>query len=285
MEAPGQISFRPFRPSDLPLGLRLKQAAGWNQTEADWQLLLRLDSGAHLVAEYAGIPAGTLTAIDYGSFRWIGMVLVDPAYRKKGIGTALLREAIRQAGADLTLRLDATPAGRQLYTQLGFVAERALYRMERPPMPLPLPTAFSCQPLQAGDIGRIAIYDAAVFGTKRQAVLENLWEREPSFAGYTQLQGHITGYFLGRKGSEYLQIGPLVANDRAAARALLTHALTASADQPVVLDTFVQDGVWLSLLHELGFRQQRPLIRMYHGAPPPMGQPHRHFAIAGPELG
>ncbi len=284
METTGPITFRPLSPSDMSLGMRLRQAAGWNQTEADWALLLRL-GGPHLVAEYAGLAAGTLTALDYEGFRWIGMVLVDPAFRKKGIGTALLREAIRQAGPDIPLRLDATPAGKLLYDQLGFRTERNLWRMERRPQAIEAPSAFTVMPMQAADIERLAGYDAAAFGAQRQAVLADLFARAPGLCGCATQQGRLAGYCLGRPGSNFVQIGPLIASDRATARALLVQALAACAGQPVVLDTFEADAVWLGLLRELGFVAQRPLIRMYLGPAPPPGMTQRQFAIAGPELG
>jgi len=37
------IEIRPFRASDVPLGMRLKDQAGWNQTEADWHRFLFLE--------------------------------------------------------------------------------------------------------------------------------------------------------------------------------------------------------------------------------------------------
>jgi hypothetical protein len=35
----------------------------------------------------------------------------------------------------------------------------------------------------------------------------------------------------------------------------------------------------------LGFREQRPLVRMYRGGGPVPGQPDRQFALFGPEFG
>ena len=36
------VSIRTMRAADIPLGMRLKQLAGWNQTEADWRRNLAL---------------------------------------------------------------------------------------------------------------------------------------------------------------------------------------------------------------------------------------------------
>jgi hypothetical protein len=41
---------------------------------------------------------------------------------------------------------------------------------------------------------------------------------------------------------------------------------------------------WIERLHEFGFEEKRPLVRMFRGAPPP-GRPERQWAIFGPEFG
>ena len=38
------VEVRTMRLVDVPLGMRLKDQAGWNQTEADWERLLALAS-------------------------------------------------------------------------------------------------------------------------------------------------------------------------------------------------------------------------------------------------
>jgi len=58
------------------------------------------------------------------------MVLVDPEQRRLGIGSRLLRHAIAwlQARGVAAVKLDATPLGRKVYVQLGFVDEYGLAR-------------------------------------------------------------------------------------------------------------------------------------------------------------
>lgn len=104
---------------DIPLGMKLKSLANWNQLELDWQLLIYAGTGGNLVATYLGSEAGTTTTLTYQDrFSWIGMVLVDPAFRGLGIGTSLLKKAIIFAKSKGTVRLDATPQGKKLYETL-----------------------------------------------------------------------------------------------------------------------------------------------------------------------
>lgn len=82
-DAARPIAVRPMWSSDLELGLRLKVAAGWNQTRADWHMLLEAGAARHFVASYDGTEAGCVTVLPYdGAFSWIGMLQVDPAFSR-----------------------------------------------------------------------------------------------------------------------------------------------------------------------------------------------------------
>src|SRR5688572_17186170 len=123
---------RAMRDEDIPAGLRLCRAASWNQLAADWELFLAASpDGCRVATNEDGEVVGSAATINYGdSFSWIAMVLVDPSYRRSGIGTRLLMESLKIVG-DQTARLDATPAGREVYVPLGFREEYPLQRMTR----------------------------------------------------------------------------------------------------------------------------------------------------------
>src|SRR5262249_6393801 len=111
---------------DIAGGVRLNTIVGWNQTECDWNRFLAGSPEGCFVMEHNSRVVGTAATLSYENrFAWIGMVLVDPEYRKQGIGTKLLQRTIEYLdGAGIpTLKLDATPAGKPLYENLGFVAE------------------------------------------------------------------------------------------------------------------------------------------------------------------
>ena len=71
--------------NDVAAGMRLKELAGWNQTESDWKRFLRASKDGCFVAEVDEVVCGSAATIIYGGrFAWVGMVLVDPAYRGRG---------------------------------------------------------------------------------------------------------------------------------------------------------------------------------------------------------
>src|SRR5262249_35410158 len=164
------IRVRPLTPADLPLGMRLKEAAGWNQTEADWRRFLDLEPEGCFVAELDGTPSATLAAFVFGPVAWIAMVLVDPAMRRGGLAGALMVHALdwldrRDVGS---VRLDATPMGQPLYEELGFVVEYSLGRHEGV---LPAaPEVGGVDPARAEDMNDVRELDRSVTGADRGKV-------------------------------------------------------------------------------------------------------------------
>lgn len=125
------MEMRRMTRADIPGGMRLKDLAGWNQTSADWARFLEAGEEGCFAVELDGAVRGTAATIDYqGRFAWVGMVLVDPEYRGRGIGTKLLERCVEYLDAIRIpcIKLDATPLGKPIYEKLGFVTE---YEIER----------------------------------------------------------------------------------------------------------------------------------------------------------
>ena len=79
-------------------------------------------------------------AVRYGdALAWICMILVDPERRGHGLGTRIFDEVLARCEAEVRagrlrcVGLDATPAGRGIYAQRGFVEAGSLVRMRAEP--------------------------------------------------------------------------------------------------------------------------------------------------------
>ncbi|MEX2404035.1 MAG: GNAT family N-acetyltransferase [Balneolales bacterium] len=281
------IQLRPLTLKDMPLAMELKTIAGWNQLPSDWEFLINTGGGGNFVATCNGKEAGTATTITYQDrFSWIGMVLVDPAFRGKGVGTVLLNEAIAYARQKGTVRLDATPQGEKLYKTMGFVAERNLMRYERLEQPGPLPElSQQCSPVTERIMNEIIDADTPIFGADRGSVLQYLHNISPEYAYYLKKGGRITGYCFGRSGSNFEQIGPVIAENTDDAKDLLSTALASCSGKRVIMDVFTENIQWLDFIGSLGFKTQRPYVRMYLGDLKHPGNTVPQYAIAGAELG
>jgi GNAT superfamily N-acetyltransferase len=280
--------------ADIAVGMRLKEMAGWNQTEEDWQRFLKPNPDGCFVAEWNGHVAGTVATIIYGNtLAWVGMVLVDSRFRGKGIGTALLTKALADLDARQVpcVKLDATPEGRPIYERQGFHAEFAIERCilrRSNKASAPVTTPKRMQIANSGStqaIDAIMTMDLEVFGADRGALLRSVAEGAPEFVITQHLGSHLEGYGLGRKGSRADHLGPWVASSAAAARGILECFLAGSERDLVFVDV-VKENRWApELLVAHGFQTSRSLTRMYRGANRYQGEPERVCAILGPEFG
>lgn len=273
---------------DIAAGLALSRAAGWNQTQADWELFLKLSpKGCAVAVDDEGRVRGTVATVRYQDhFSWIGMVLVDAAMQRRGIGIQLLREALHILRNEGTIKLDATPAGRKIYVQLDFVDEYALSRMECADVSLSaFNTSADVRPITDDDIPRLLAFDRNVFGADRAALLESVRSRAPQLAFLNEEAGVLAGYCMGRVGDRFTHIGPVVANDIRVAQKVCGAALHQAAGRPLIIDALSDKHRWTAWLREIGFREQRPLIRMYRGLNTSPGLIENQFGILGPEFG
>ncbi len=278
--------FAPLRDADLPRAAALSALIGWNQTTADWRLFLRHGAVQALDDGDTAVLAATAATLPYGpGVAWISMVLVRPDRRRAGLATALMRWAVEQLQAARTpcIALDATPAGREVYRQLGF---RDLWGFARWALPAALPAepGVLVRRLDAADWPTLLALDAAGFGSPREFLLRDFAARCPDAALVAENAGDgLRGALLARNGVRSPQLGPLYATDAAAARALLAAGLAARPG--AVLDLQAEDPLGLAdWLHEHGAAVQRPFTRMALGDDPP-GDPGRILAVAGPEFG
>ena len=277
---------RCMRPGDLRRGVELSRCVNWNQLPNDWQRFLTLGRQGCFVAEYEGRVVGTVTTINYKNrFGWVGMVIVDPIMRRKGIGTKLLEwgiEYLEEIGVE-TVKLDATPQGRLLYDTMGFRDEYGAARWEGL-VPEVKPPARAVR-LETKDIQAISELDTPLFGADRRQVIALYMEHYPERCLVVRSDDGVEGYLCGRPGHDAEHIGPWVAKDRDVAEDLLLTRLADCTGERVFVDTVDPCPASSAILDNLGFKIQRPFIRMYRGPNNYPGQPEYIYGISGPELG
>ncbi|MCC6289005.1 MAG: GNAT family N-acetyltransferase [Chitinophagaceae bacterium] len=270
--------------TDIPSCLLLCRSNKWNQIARDWELFLKMNPNECRVAVNNEKIIGSVAIIKYQHFSWIGMLLVDPAFQRKGTGKTLLAEALEILKNEETVKLDATPAGRQLYRQLNFTDEYQIVRMYAAAVKITKPGS-SAKQMQKEDLALIAEYDQPIFGSNRQQLLHHFCEGAGEFAFCIKEKDAIKGYCMGRHGYHFSQIGPIVAENNYDAIQLASAALQNCLGKPVIIDSLMHDEQWMAWLSECGFIEQRNFIRMYKGTNRYAGVSFKQFAIAGPEYG
>jgi len=281
------MRLRLMEKADVPGGLRLNTVAGWNQTEADWNRFLDGSPEGCFVMEDGRNVVGTAATLSYETrFAWISMVLVDPAYRNRGIGTKLLQRAVEyldDAGIP-TLKLDATPLGAPLYEEMGFVAEYEIERwaLKRADSSDLTASATSHRVVQLAEIFQL---DREVFGADRSHLLRSLDERATDLTLAVRSGEHLQGYAFGRHGLFADHLGPWIGRDGNTAESLLEECLRRSSRDTIIVDALKSSNVAGQILHRHGFSVARQLTRMYRGANAFPGRTDLLCAIVGPEFG
>lgn len=262
----------------------LSSLAGWNQTADDWRRLVDLSPEGCFKAVQGGRIVGSVTTTPLGKrVAWIGMMLVHPDFRRRGIARALMLRAIELLRGEgfATIGLDATPLGKPLYEQLGFrTAWRwSRWRNDRPSIAgagLSTELAFG-----RGDCltDELLAIDRAAVGCDRGEVLRRLAQ-----ASSVVVSGD--GFAMLRPGRVASQLGPVVAKGPTAARGLIDRIGVGSMKPgSVIWDVPGNRPDADEIPKSLGFVPFRELDRMWLGEALPEGQPHWVHAIADPAIG
>jgi len=277
--------FRDMTADDVEAGLRLCRANNWNQTEAEWRILLERPSVFRVAVAPDGRVVGTAGAIGYGrELAWVCMVLVDAEERGHGLGSALVGQVLERLGSFEAVGLDATPKGRPVYARLGFTDAYELVRLAAGPPDATPSSEGAARAINEADLPAVLAWDRDVFGADRARVLQWAFDTAPEQARVVATGSRLDGYCFGRRGHHSDSIGPIVARSHDAARALVAGGLRTGTDRRVIVDG-VASPEWQADLEALGFREERGLTRMYLGNLRPAGGRESLWAIFGPEFG
>ncbi|WP_102957662.1 GNAT family N-acetyltransferase [Mangrovicella endophytica] len=263
-------------PDEVSRGVELSSEAHWNQTPEDWR---HFTANGYVACERDadGRAVATGGLMTYGSVAWIGLVLVTPAMRRRGLATRLMRRCMDRARLHGALAgLDATPDGAKVYEQLGFRAVDRLTRFRRKAPPAGLHAD-----AEPGDqaFERLCRLDAEAFGAERFALLSDFIARQG-----TRLYHSDDAAALVRPGRTARHLGPFCAHDENAAGALLATILK-QEHGPLLVDLFDRHSGLTGAFEAAGFVAERPFIRMTLGGALLPGRAQTAFAAAGPEYG
>jgi len=217
--------------ADIHTCWQLSQALRWPHREADWQQFISWAKahGAALAVRADGQLIGCGLAWQWGHEQGsIGMVIVDNAWQRQGIGKRLFR-GLLQALEGRDVMLQATAQGRPLYESLGFSAighARQFHGHWQPPTETAptssLATDELTRLLQPQDLPALLAYDQRERGLTRPALLQALlaqMDADERCAVSVDEQGRLCGYGILRRFGRGWVVGPLLADgaDRAVA--------------------------------------------------------------------
>jgi len=176
----------PFKESDIGFAYETTKIEGWNYAEKDIKRMFSYNLSGCFIAETDCKQLGHVFSVNYGKLGWVGLLIVRAEYRRKGVGTALMKKAINHLSASgvETIRLEAVPAIATMYRKLGFVDEYDSLRFLGVNRKIDSTASSNVKLLK-----EVAGFDAKYFGANRINVLNSLYHDQPNscFVSYAGL--------------------------------------------------------------------------------------------------
>lgn len=285
-------------PGDEQAILDLVVGAGWAYGITDVDRLMRLDQGGMLVAlarDGGGGRSvlGCVYASKWGHLGFIGLLLVRPDLRGRGLGERLVRRGVAdlQRSGTASVGLDAVPEAVSLYGRLGFTPTWESLRLaidttidDRPA------TGSRAREATETDMPAVLELDLRGWGADRGRILTALG-REGGGGRIVVApdDGPVRAYAAFRRGPRNWRLGPWVAEPTDegsdAARAVLAWAMDAAEGEPIGLGVPDYSRTAVETLNRLYAIRYRSCTRMYLGDPGPALGAVGSWAIGAPEKG
>jgi GNAT superfamily N-acetyltransferase len=263
---------------------------GWNPGLHDAELFWATDPEAFIAAELDGalIGGGAITAYG-GEFGFMGFFIMRPEFRGRGLGDQLWQARRERLLARLhpgaSIGMDGVFDMQGYYARGGFVFSHRNLRLrteiDRPPAH---PDGEDVVALSTVAFDALAAYDRRCFPAPRPTFLKGWIAQADALALGLRRGGTLAGYGVVRRCREGCKIGPLFADDRAAAEALYLRLAGFAAGGALFLDAPENNPEAMALVQAHRMTEVFGCARMYLGPTPAVAQ-DRVFGVTTFELG
>lgn len=277
------LQIRNLRPGEISLAIDWAAAEGWNPGLSDAACFAVPDAQGFFVGEIDGEPVATVSCVNYDDrFAFLGFYIVRADVRGSGHGLRIWNAAIAHAGARV-IGLDGVVAQQDNYRKSGFQLAYANIRyggIAAAPVEPPVDVVA----LDKIPFANVETDDATVFPARRSAFLR-AWINTSGHAGRALVRdGRLAAWGVIRPCRTGHKIGPLVADDRAAAETIVQAPLASADIGEVFLDVPAFNREAIALAEALGLKPVFETARMYTGPIAPL-RIDRVFGVTSFELG
>lgn len=270
---------------DLEIAMGWARSEGWNPGLDDAAAFLVADPGGFLIGRVDDAPASSISLVRYGAeFAFLGLYIVAPEHRGRGLGHALWRQALDALPPHVVVGLDGVVAQQESYARSGFVLAHRNARWGGTFTTLPDESP-AVRELAPDDLASVVAYESDLFPAPRESFLAT-WltgSRSRRAVGFVE-DGHLLGYGCIRRCWDGWKVGPLFADSPEIADALFAALAAPVAPGPVFLDVPEPNEAATALATSLGFSRSFETARMYRGQAPALDLT-RVFGITTLELG
>lgn len=249
---------------DIPGLIALSATVGWDYDEHEIQIVM--SSGkvyGHKNME--GEIVSSAAIIPYGSgLASIGMVIVHPDYRGKGLGRKVTQKCLDSVSDDTTVMLIATDEGKPMYESMGFCLIDCVHKYlcdsylsieQNNNLDLEITH------MHEENLPQIVRLDKNAFGEERKTFLIHRIKQAKEALVVKGSDGTIIGFALSVLGPINLILGPIVApNDHIAS--LLMDKLANNHQGKLRIDVPSGNEAFMSHLEKYGFKKvgQPPIM-------------------------
>lgn len=276
---------RTMTEADLGIALGWARQQGWNPGLDDAAVFLGTDPEGFLLGSVEGEPVSSIALVRYAAgFAFLGLHLVAPAHRGRGLGLDLWRRALDTLPSTYVVGINGVPAQEATYRRSGFVLAHRTARWGGRIRGVPPPSP-AVRDLTPEDLPAVAAYDLGLFLAARPKFLEPWVTGTATRRSVGYFDGdELVGYGTVRQCHDGWRVGPLFADGPGIAESLVSALVGPVAPGPVFLDVPEPNVHALTMARRLGLAPVFATARMFRG--PVLDQPLRRiFAITTLELG
>lgn len=253
---------------EVPLAIEWAAQEGWNPGLHDAETFPAADRQGFFVGALEGEPVASISVVKYEpGFAFLGLYIVRPEWRGRGLGWALWQHGMASASGR-QVGLDGVVEQQPNYRKSGFeLAWRNVRHEGRGGASAP--DDARVVDLAAVPFDAVCAYDNAYFPAERTSFLR-AWLTQPDAAARGWVEdGRLQGYGLIRRCRSGWKIGPLFAEREHIAECLfLALCARASVEEPVYLDLPEANAAAVALAKRHHMRMVFETARMYTGQPP-----------------
>ncbi|PAV12531.1 GCN5 family acetyltransferase [Methanosarcina spelaei] len=276
------LKIRKMRRDETEFVVQMEAAQGWIPGIHDGKLYYETDPDGFFIAEFEGEPIGCVSAVAYDdSFGFIGVYVVKPEFRNKGVGIKLTEKFLERMG-NRNIGLDAVVENEKKYQKLmkfkSFYSNLRFEGRGGGEVPDRL-VKISDVPFES-----LLEYDREMFPAPRPTFLEN-WIKQPdSYAFATVEAGKLKGYGVIRKCHNGYRIGPLFADDAITAENIFLALKASVPDEAIYMDVPEPNKKAMEIAKKYEMTVMFKTIRMYSREEPDINL-EKVYVVTTIELG
>jgi GNAT superfamily N-acetyltransferase len=260
---------------------------GWNPGLHDARIFWDTDPEGFIAAELDDELIGGGTIVSYGgAFGFMGLFIMRPEFRGRGLGSQLWQARVRLLQSRLApgsaIGIDGVFEMQDWYAQGGFRFAHRSIRYEG--IGEPAERAAGLVSADEVPFEDLAAYDRRCFPVPREAFLRTWIEGPDSLALVSMGGGKVRGFGVIRRCGLGSKIGPLFADEAEVAEELYSALAAHAPGEPVFLDVPEINAWAMSLARRRRMHEIFGTARMYLGPRPSLADA-RVYGVTTFELG